>query len=477
MKETTVIDRTTARSAPAAAAGGGRSYGIIGAGASGLCLAKYLKEAGFGNVTLFEVGTMIGGMWCYKNDSGLSSAYRTLHINTARNMTNFHDYPFSEDVQEFPSHWDMHKYLDSYADHYDLRRHIQFKSRVKEVRPLFKPGADEPKWEVETEDGRKFQFDRVIVATGHLSKPTHVPMFQNDFKGEYVHSFYYKDPEPFAGKRICLVGVGNSGCDIGADLAMIAKRLVMVARSPVVIAPKLILGYPFTDVTMKLYRNWIPAAVRSLIIRAMVYLIHGSMQRLGFKKLDRRAHPTTNATIVQHIAYRRAFVKPGITRIEGQRLFFEDGSSEEFDSLIAANGFQIYLPFLPETVLPVKDNVVDLYKRICVPDWPGLYFMGMFNTTTALNQVFEHQSSWLVAVEKGELRLPGPSEMWADIRAKQAFIARHYKISARHTIEEEHLPYLSELNAMMPGGPIRKFKYWWDSGKIRSPEKKRHERV
>ncbi len=90
-----------------------RRFAVIGAGAAGLCVAKYLRQAGFDDVTIFEIGTQIGGMWCYQNDNGRSSAYKTLHINTAKNLTNFSDYPFDASVQYFPSHWDMHRYLQS----------------------------------------------------------------------------------------------------------------------------------------------------------------------------------------------------------------------------------------------------------------------------------------------------------------------------------------------------------------------------
>ena len=98
-----------------------KNIAIIGAGACGLCAAKYLTIAGF-QVTIFEIGTQIGGLWCFMNDNGRSSAYRTLHINTSRGVTRFHDLDFDDDVQSFPDHEDMHKYLVKYAEHFNLIR-------------------------------------------------------------------------------------------------------------------------------------------------------------------------------------------------------------------------------------------------------------------------------------------------------------------------------------------------------------------
>ena len=111
---------------------------VIGAGAAGLCSAKYMKAAGF-DVTIYEIGSQIGGMWTYKNDNGLSNAYRTLHINTSRNVTRFHDLDFDADVQAFPDHADMHRYLAKYADHFGLTPLIRFKWLVRRIAHSFAP--------------------------------------------------------------------------------------------------------------------------------------------------------------------------------------------------------------------------------------------------------------------------------------------------------------------------------------------------
>ncbi len=423
-----------------------RRFAVIGAGAAGLAAAKYLMQGGFRDVTVFEIGTQIGGLWCYRNDSERSSAYRTLHINTARNVTNFSDYKFDDTVQLFPDHWDMHRYLKSYADHFGVTQRIRFKSRVVDVRPTERYRDDAPEWRVTLENGTVEVFDRVIVASGHLSVPMHVPEFRDNFTGEYLHSHDYREPEPFVGKKICVVGVGNSACDIASDVCVLSPLTVMVARSGVMIAPKLIFGRPFTDVTMKLYKPWIPDALRRWIIRTLVYLLHGRMTDLGFKALTERAHPTTSAVLVQHVAYRRVIVKQGIQKIEGRRIHFVDGTSDEFDVMIAATGYLIDLPFIPPEVVPVENNSVDLYKRVCAPDWKGLYFVGLLNSTAhSLNMIFEYQSQWVCAIEKGQADLPSPGEMRADIEAKKQFIRKHFRNSPRHTIEEESLEYVEDL--------------------------------
>jgi dimethylaniline monooxygenase (N-oxide forming) len=432
-----------------------RRFAVIGAGAAGLCCAKHLIQAGFEDVTIFEIGSQIGGLWCYDNDNKQSSAYRTLHINTAKNLTNFSDFPFRQGIQMFPDHKDMHEYLVDYASHFDLTRRIRFNTRVIDIRPAAGYRTDAPSWEVETAQGEVLTFDRVMVASGHLAEPLHVHEFRNDFAGEYVHSHHYREPEPFVGKRICVVGAGNSACDIASDVCVNAKRTVMVARSGVVIAPKLIFGYPYTDLTRKLEHKWIPDWIRRHISTTVIRLVHGRMTDLGFKPLTQRAHPTSNAVLIQHIVYNRITVKQGIDRIEGKRIYFVDGSNEEFDVLVAATGYRIDLPFISKSIVPIENNSVDLYKRIVAPGRNGLYFIGLLNTTTSLPNVFEHQMRWILPFELGQAVLPPVNEMRSDIEAKKNFIGRYYNASLRHGIEEPHLIYFPELRKTLKASQDR----------------------
>jgi dimethylaniline monooxygenase (N-oxide forming) len=448
-----------------------KTVAIIGAGASGLCAARHFKEAGF-EVAVYEIGTQIGGMWCFRNDNGLSSAYKTLHINTAKKLTNFKDFKFPEGTQPFPDHRDMHAYFKRFAEHFGLWPLIRFGSRVTSVRPVEPVGAARGRWIVETDKANGGTFDTVVVASGHLSQPLHVERLRA-FTGEYLHSHDYKEPEPFVGKRVCIMGVGNSGCDIASDLATVTPRTVVVARSGVRIAPKLLLGMPFTDITMHLAHPLIPEWVARAVTKGLIRLIHGRMERLGFKPLKGRSHALSNATIVQHIAYRRVEVKHDIIGIEGRVISFTDGTREEFDTLIAATGYLVDFPFLSAEILPVRDNVVELYNRIVPPDWPGLYFMGLLNLNGAANQAYERQAPWIVAIENGEAVLPTREEMRSAIRRKAEWVERHYPMTARHTIEEEPVRYFRELRVSLNAARARAkgrgsgFRSWPRSGSIR----------
>ncbi len=425
-----------------------KSVGIIGAGAAGICGAKHMLEAGF-DVTLYEIGTRIGGMWVYKNDNGRSSAYSTLHINTARDLTNFSDFRFDATVPPFPSHRDMAKYLRDYADHFGVTPRIKFNTKIVNVRPAAGYTDAKPRWLVTTEAGETFEHDTVIAASGHLTRPMEVPEFRDGFKGEYLHSHHYKEPGAFVGKRVCVVGVGNSALDIASDLAMTSPRVTLVARSSALIIPKLVFGRPFWDTIQPFYKPWVPAWVRNKALKSLIYIVQGDMAALGFPSTSKKVHATSNANIVNHIKYHRVTVKQGIRGIDGQRITFVDGRAEAFDTLIAATGYLIDIDFMDKSVIDVKENGLELYMRIVPKDWRGLYFLAFFNSDTALNWICEGQIRWIREFETGRAALPPKEEMQAEIDQRRAWVKTHFKDTPRHDIEVEHLPYFADLRRTM----------------------------
>ena len=219
-----------------------------------------------------------------------------------------------------------------------------------------------------------------------------------------------------------------------------------MARSGVLILPKLIFGRPFTDISSRLQKPWIPYRLRRAVIRWLTWLVHGRMDKLGFVKPDKRVHTTSNGTLVTDIAYRRIEVKQGIESIDGDRIRFVDGTEEAFDVLIGATGYLTDLPFLDSSIVAVENNQLDLYQRMVPPDHRGLYLLGFFNTDTALNFIFEHQARWVRDIESGEACLPDSAEMKQSIEARRAWVKQHYRNTPRHHLEEESVPYIRELN-------------------------------
>lgn len=428
---------------------------VVGAGSAGVCAAKHLLQAGH-EVTVFELGSYVGGLWKHDNDNGKSQAYDRLAIITPRDRTQFEGFPFDKQTPRFPTHRDMYRYLDSYAEHYGVKEHIRFNTAVESVKPIFDPAREPSRWSVTLGTGEELEFDNVIIATGHLNEPSHVPMLRDDFEGEYLHANKYRNPLPFVDKRVCVVGMGNTGVDIAHDLCNVAARTVLVARSPVRIQPKVVMGIAYPDIALTLRKPWIPSAISSRILSALVYLAHGDQTRLGFKKPTARQHPTSSESIISDIEFNRVLVRPGIKSIDGKVVIFEDGTSEEFDVIIGATGYKVHLPFISNDIVPVEGNKVDLYKRVFVPNWPGLLFLGMLNPLLAYAQVFEAQMKLITQYLGGKFELPSEEEMWESIRADQELARKLYTDSPRHELEEADPAYAIRLKDLQVEGYIRK---------------------
>jgi hypothetical protein len=415
---------------------------VIGAGAAGLCAAKHLLARDL-QVTVYEIGSKVGGLWVYENDSGLSPAYKSLHLNSENLVTAYSDFPFPPGSPFYLNHWQVHRYLESYAQHFDVQRHIRFRSKVVSISRAGSAG----KWRVMLENGTEEQFDGVVVATGHQGVPSHPP-FAKDFKGEYLHSHVYRVPEPFRGKRVLVVGMGNSAVDIAADICTVTAATTLAARSPVLIMPRMLFGKPASRFFAKVEKPFVPWPVRRWVRRFVVWMVHGRMEQWGFVPPKKRTHPTSHPSLMSHFVWNRIKGKPGIAEVKGKEVRFADGSVETFDTLIAATGYLVDAPFLPRDVGLLDGHWLNLYQRIVVPGVEGLYFVGFFNLSGGGNiRMMDLQSELVAAVASDDVELPDPARMRADIEQDRRHMRKLYPDSPRYGLELDPREYGAALRA------------------------------
>jgi len=423
---------------------------IIGAGSSGIAAAQVLHAEGI-PFDYFEMGSEVGGNWRYDNDNGVSSAYRSLHINTSRAAMEYAAYPMSASLPDYPNHWQIAQYFDDFVDHFGLRDAITFRTEVTKVEQA--PGGG---WDVAVrprDDARAVatrHYDHVLVANGHHWDPRWPePSFPGSerFPGEQLHAHYYRTPEVFAGKRVVVLGIGNSATDIAVEASRHARETYLAMRRGAWILPKYLFGTPTDHLSdSPLARG--PLALQKLAMRTMLRIAVGRMTDYGLPQPDHdvlEAHPTVSSDLLSRLGHGDLTVKPTISRFDGSRVVFADGTGVEADVVVYCTGYKVTFPFLDESVLATDDNHVDLYRRVVPPDRPGLWFIGLVQPLGAVMPLAEAQAHWVADLITGRVSLPPRAEMRAQIAAYDAALRKRFVASKRHTLEVDFHAYRAEL--------------------------------
>lgn len=410
---------------------------IIGAGSSGIAAAQVLHARGI-PFDCFEKGSSVGGNWRYLNDNGASAAYRSLHINTSRGLMAYRAFPMPDTLPDYPSHWDIAAYFDSYVDHFGFREHIRFRTEVTAVVPA------EGGWDV-TAGGTTQHYRAVLVANGHhWDARWPDPPFPGAFAGAQMHAHDYREPDVLVGKRVLVLGIGNSACDIAVESSRVADKTFLAMRRGAYILPKYLRGRPTDEASTPLMSR-LPLRVQRALMGQMLKLSQGDVTAFGLPRPDHKllsAHPTVSSELLPRIGHGDITVKPNIARYDDDHVVFTDGSREQVDLVVYCTGYRITLPFLAQEVVSTDGNRVALYRRVVAPDRPGLYFIGLLQPLGAVMPLAEAQAEWVADLLQGRCVLPSPDVMRADIGREQRAMAKRYVSSARHTVQVDFHPYL-----------------------------------
>jgi cation diffusion facilitator CzcD-associated flavoprotein CzcO len=423
---------------------------VIGAGVSGLTALKSLRDWKVPH-TCFEASDDIGGNWYFRNPNGRSSAYRSLHIDSSRNSVSFADFPMDERYPDFPHHTQINHFLHQYAERFGLTEQIRFNTSVEHA-----TRSDGGGWDIDGE-----RFDALLVCNGHHWNPS-LPQFPGHFDGPTLHSHHYIDPaDPLDlnGKRVLVVGIGNSAVDITCELGRkgVAEQVFISTRSGAWVLPKYAFGRPIDQLVKTNPR--LPLGLQRRIARVLPRLVSGRMEDFGLPTPDHHfldAHPTVSSELLLRLGSGDAIAKPDVAALEGDSVRFADGSIEPIDAIVYATGYQITFPFFDPGFISAPGNVLPLYKRMFKPGLDDLCFIGFGQAIPTIFPFAECQSKLAGRWLAGDWSLPSRAEMERGIRHDDRRFVKHYSRRPRHTMQLDFYVYEHDLRTqVIPEGQER----------------------
>ena len=348
-----------------------------------------------------------------------------------------------------------------YAEKFDLERHIQYNSKVINI--TYADDYDSSgRWKitvanVENENETRTEvFDGVMVATGHHVIPL-IPNFpgQESFKGQIMHTHEYKHADGFAGKRVLVLGVGNSGADACAELSTLAKVVYMATRRGVWVRTRTgYKGWPIdTYFTTRAFRwvssflpgNWMDTILETYVNWSLDHELYG----LKPKHRISQQHVTTNDFLTSAIISGRVAVRPNVKEFTETGVIFE-GSNEitTVDVVIFATGYKLEIPFVDKEIISPSNNEVFLYKNMYSTDLCNAHtfaLIGFVQPVGSIHVTAEMQSRYAAALMAGKVKLPSREEMKRITFEDHERIKSVFYESSRHANSVDFVRYVNEI--------------------------------
>ncbi len=427
------------------------SWCVIGGGPSGLAALKNLLAAGIPAECLEREGG-IGGNWLF--GSGTSRVFASTRLISSKRLTEFADFPMPRHWPAYPNHEQCLEYLRSYAESFKLQPHIRTGITVEKITPAGPPGTG---WIVHTSAARPRHYAGVVIASGH----NHVPRFPDvpgTFTGDFLHAADYKSPTlpvPLAGRRVLVIGGGNSGCDIAVECSRHAATTVHSTRRGYFIVPRFVLGRPADLRGERLLKMYAPTWLRRLVALRGIARTIGLPWQHGLPRPDHRlfeTHPVINSDLLARIDAGAIRPAGDVAAFAGTSVVFRDGTRHDFDVVISATGYAITLPFIDCRLLgaDAADGTPRLFHHLLHPHRDDIAVVGLIQPDSGQWGITDVQAQLVAGMAVAARRSPrAASWLYARRQRPTRPAAIRYVNSPRHALEVEHFAYRRELEQLV----------------------------
>ena len=334
---------------------------VIGAGPAGLATSRELGRRGIDHIVL-ERGDALGHTWAHLYDS--------LVLHTGKHLSSLPGLSFARTTRLFPSRQDFLHYLHEYALRFDVP--VRTHADVETIARV------DGRWRVRTKGQGELTGSVVVMATGIVSNPFIAPIpGRTGFAGRVLHSVEYGRPDPHRGRRVLVIGAGNSAGEIAAELAAAAAQVTVAVRSGAGVVPRDLLGIPIQYLSVVIGR--FPRHVQQSIAAAMARaseLARGPAVLPPPSKTRCSDVPLIGFHLVDAIRAGTIRVRPGVRQFTPAGVRFDDGTDESFDDVIMATGYRAAVGTLGSLIRTDACGFALRTGRVASADQPNLYFVG-----------------------------------------------------------------------------------------------------
>lgn len=442
---------------------------VIGAGPHGLSALKALLQLGIPAVG-YEREDEVGGNWNFGAEN--SRVYRSTHLISSKPFTQFPDFPMPDSFPDYPSHTHVKEYLTAYAQHFGLLARIRFGQDVVAVEQhghAWRVTARDRRTGAQTTD----EFAGVVIANGHNWNGK-MPAYpgQSDFAGTIIHSAQYKDSDLLRGRRVLVVGAGNTGCDIAVESAQNADRTWHSTRRGYYYNPKYAMGRPSDQTADLLLALRLPLSVRRRMFKTTLRLTVGDITQFGLKKPDHdffETHPIVNQQLVYYVGHGDITPVDDIDHFDRDGAVFTDGSRADVDVVVFCTGYLATFPFLADERrhLNWEGDHPRLGLQIFTPTHRTLFVSGLIQPDSGQWTLAHWQGMTIAHYLRAKADRPAVAERFhqaVTARPDRTFSAgATYKESSRHYYEVAHQEYLAALQdaiGALAKAPVRAMRPW-----------------